>query len=103
MEAALMSAFAVLSVLFFCFFCLGVFRDLRRFSNAVFLGLSLTSLAIDLMERLGEAGPMSAPMRVALARSVLRVRFGGFMLAFFLFAERLQMVRTDGRPPPHLP
>lgn len=97
-----MSAFAVLSVLFLCFFCLGVFRDLRCFSNAVFLGLSLTFLAIELMERLGEAGHMPALVRVGLASSVMLVGPGIFMLAFFLIANGVQMVRNEGRRPANL-
>jgi uncharacterized SAM-binding protein YcdF (DUF218 family) len=97
-----MSPFAVLSVLFLGFFCLGVFRDLRRFSNAVFLGLSLSSLAIALMERLGAAGHLSALVRGALAGSVLLVGLGVFMLAFFLIANGVQMVRNEGRRPANL-
>jgi uncharacterized SAM-binding protein YcdF (DUF218 family) len=97
-----MSAFTVLSVLFFCLFCLGVARDLRRFSNAVLLGLSLSFLAIDFMDRLGEAGHMSALLRVALASGVLLLGLGVFMLAFFLVANGVQMVRNEGRRPANL-
>jgi uncharacterized SAM-binding protein YcdF (DUF218 family) len=97
-----MSAFAVLSFLFLGFFCLGVFRDLRRFSNAVLLGLALTSLAIDLMARLGEADHMSVSLRVALASSVMLVGLGVFMLAFFLIANGVQMIRNEGRRPANL-
>src|SRR5215469_50456 len=92
-----MSVFAILSVLFFCLFCLGVTSDLRRFSNAVLLGLSLSSLGIALMDRLGEMGHMSALLRVALAGSVLLVGLGVFMLAFFLIANGVQMIRNEGR------
>jgi hypothetical protein len=92
-----MSAFAILSVLFFCLFWLGVARDLRRFSNAVLLGLALTSLAIGLVGRLGEAGDMSPLLRVALASSVLLAGLGVFMLAFFLIANDVQMIRNEGR------
>ena len=92
-----MSAFAALSVLFFCLFCLGVSRDLRRFSNAVLLGLALTCLAIELMDRLGEAGHVPALLRVALASGVLLVGLGVFMLAFFLIANGVQMIRNEGR------
>jgi uncharacterized SAM-binding protein YcdF (DUF218 family) len=88
-----MSVFAILSVLFFCLFCLGVARDLRRFSNAVLLGLALTSLAIGLTGRLGDAGHMTALVRAALASCVLVV----FMLGFFLIANGVQMVRNEGR------
>src|SRR5260370_6647828 len=97
-----MSVFTVLSVLFFCLFCLGVARDLRRFSNAVLLGLSLSFLAIDFVNRLGEAGHMSALSRVALASGVLLVGLGVFMLAFFLIANGVQMVRNEGRRPANL-
>jgi uncharacterized SAM-binding protein YcdF (DUF218 family) len=97
-----MTAFEVLSVLFFCFFCLGVFRDLRSFSNAVFLGLSLSSLAIGIMGRLGEAGHPPALVRVALATGVLLAGLGVFMLAFFLIANGVRMVRNEGRRPANL-
>ena len=92
-----MSVFAILSVLFFCLFWLGVARDLRRFSNAVLLGLALTSLAIGLTGRLGDAGHMTALVRAALAGSVLVVGLGVFMLAFFLIANGVQMIRNEGR------
>lgn len=97
-----MSPFAVLSVGFFGFFCLGIFRDLRRFSNAVLLGLALSSLAIDLMAGLGGTGHVPVPLRVALASSVLLVALGVFMLAFFLIANGVQMIRNEGRRPANL-
>jgi uncharacterized SAM-binding protein YcdF (DUF218 family) len=97
-----MSAFAVLSVLFSCLFCLGAVRDLRRFSNAVLLGLALTFLATDLMDRLGEAAHVSALLRVVLASSVLLLGLGIFMLAFFLVANGVHMVRNEGRRPANL-
>jgi hypothetical protein len=97
-----MSVFAILSVLFFCLFCLGVARDLRRFSNAVLLGLALTSLAIGLTGRLGEASHISALLRAGLAGGVLLAGLGVFMLAFFLIANGVQMVRNEGRRPANL-
>jgi uncharacterized SAM-binding protein YcdF (DUF218 family) len=90
---------SVLSVLFFCFFCLGVLRDLRRFSNAVLLGLAIASLAIDLIDRLGKAGHVSALLRVEVAGTVLLIGLGVFMLAFFLVANGVEMLRKEGRRP----
>src|SRR5690349_11516244 len=81
-----MSVFAILSVLFFCLFWLGVARDLRRFSNAVLLGLALTSLAIGLTGRLGEAGHMSVLVRAALASGVLLAGLGVLGLVALLGA-----------------
>jgi uncharacterized SAM-binding protein YcdF (DUF218 family) len=97
-----MSVFAVLSVVFFGFFCFGILRDLRRFSNAILLGLALTCLAIDFMQGLVDTVHVSAPLKLALASSVLLVGLGVFMLAFFLIANGVQMIRNEGRRPANL-
>jgi len=97
-----MPAFAVLSVLFLGLFCLGVFRDLRRFSNAVFLGLSLSCLAIGLMGSLRETVHMSPLLRGTLVSGVLLVGLVVFMLAFFLIANGVQMICNEGRRPANL-
>lgn len=98
-----MSAFAAtLSVLFFCCFCLGVMRDLRRFSNAIFLGLTLAFLAIDLIGRLGTASHASPLFNVAVVGTVLLAALGVFMLALFLVANGVQMLRKEGRRPANL-
>jgi uncharacterized SAM-binding protein YcdF (DUF218 family) len=97
-----MSVFAVLSVVFFGFFCLGAFRDLRRFSNGVLLGLALTCLAIDFMQGLVDTVHMPVLLRVGLASGVMTVGLCVFMLAFFLIANGVQMIRNEGRRPANL-
>lgn len=97
-----MPAFAILSVLFSGLFCVGVLSDLRRFSNAVLLGLALAFLAIDVMDGLGQTGHVPAVVRLALGGAVLLIGLGVFMLAFFLIANGVQMVRHEGRRPANL-
>ncbi len=97
-----MPVFSILSVLFFGFFCLGALSDLRRFGNAVLLGLSLTFLALDVMDGLGRAGHAPALLRLALGSAVLFVGLGVFLLAFFLIANGVQMVRHEGPRPANL-
>ncbi len=97
-----MPALAILSVLFFGLFCLGVLSDPRRFSNAVLLGLALTFLAMDVMGGLGQAGHSPARPGLALASAVLLIGLGVFMLAFFLIANGVQMVRNEGLRPANL-
>jgi uncharacterized SAM-binding protein YcdF (DUF218 family) len=87
---------------FFGFFCLGTFRDPRRFSNAVLLGLAFTCLAIDFMQGFVGTVHLSEPLRVALASGVMLVGLGVFMLAFFLIANGVQMIRNEGRRPSNL-
>src|SRR5579875_2410233 len=97
-----MPAFGILSVLFFALFCVGALSDLRRFSNAVLLGLSLTFLALDVMDGLREAGHAPILERLALASGVPLVGLGVFLLAFFPIANGMQMVRHEGRRPANL-
>jgi uncharacterized SAM-binding protein YcdF (DUF218 family) len=81
-------------------FVLGVVRDTRRFSNAVFLGLGLALGALGSVERLAEVPGESA--RLLVLALVLLVVFGPFVAASYLVINGITMARREGPRLPNL-
>lgn len=95
-----MQVFYVLAAVFGVAFVVGVSRERRRFRNAVFLGLALVCLALGVV---GEAyrldvGPLEVVMVVGFALAFLAV----LVLAVFLLANGVTMLRREGRRPANL-
>ncbi|MEV5976393.1 ElyC/SanA/YdcF family protein [Streptomyces sp. NPDC052114] len=85
------------AALFFVLFAVGVLRDRRRFSNAVFLGIALAFLGISLIYELNRA-----PLGVAEVVTVLILvvpALGTLAVAVFLAVNGVKMVRKEGRSP----
>ncbi|RDI35068.1 YdcF family protein [Lentzea flaviverrucosa] len=75
------------------FFVVGVFRDRRRLSNAVWLGIALV-MALLLLAEAGRDNPvLSLPLFLAFVLAVL----GLLLLPLALLANGLVMVRREGR------
>ncbi|WP_406390374.1 YdcF family protein [Streptomyces sp. NBC_00887] len=88
------------AVLFFLAFCVGVLRDRRRFSNAVFLGLAgVFALAAWLVELTRDDARLGRSVIVGLL--VLAV-LGIIVLAGFLVSNGVTMIRKEGRSPANL-
>jgi uncharacterized SAM-binding protein YcdF (DUF218 family) len=92
---ALVVAAAVLVV-----FLVGVIRDPRSFSNAVFLGLALAFGALGLAERLADTPERSA--RVLLFLLALVVAAGPFLAAGYLVVNGITMARRERLRPANL-
>ncbi|MGY0490311.1 YdcF family protein [Streptomyces sp. WG-D5] len=88
------------AVLFFLMFCFGVVRERRRFSNAVLLGLSavfaLAPWVLELVREGRELNRTVVVLLVALAMLCVAV------LAGFLIANGVTMLRKEGRSPANL-
>ena len=81
-------------------FVVGMIRDTRSFSNAVFLGLALAFGALSFAERLAEAPERSA--RLLLLALVLLVAAGPFVAAIYLVLNGITMTRREGVRPANL-
>ena len=75
-------------------FVVGMIRDTRSFSNAVFLGLALAFGALSFAERLAETPERSA--RLLLLALVLLVAAGPFVAAIYLVVNGITMMRREG-------
>ncbi|MCT4354656.1 YdcF family protein [Streptomyces sp. Je 1-79] len=94
-----MTALAVAAV-FLAFFGVGVVRDPRRFSNAVFLGLAVTFLGLALLVGIDSAPP--GVTETAMIVALLGLGLGPVVLAGLLCANGVKMVRKEGRQPANL-
>jgi uncharacterized SAM-binding protein YcdF (DUF218 family) len=94
-----MVAFVVAAV-FLLLFGIGVLRDRRRFSNAVYLGLSVTFLGVGLLASLKDAPRGVAG--VVLIVLLLVVALGPVTLATLLCSNGVKMLRKEGRRPANL-
>jgi len=81
-------------------FVVGMIRDTRSFSNAVFLGLALAFGALSFAERLAEAPERSA--RLLLLALVLLVAAGPVVAAIYLVVNGITMTRREGVRPANL-
>ncbi|WEB44937.1 MULTISPECIES: YdcF family protein [Streptomyces] len=88
------------AMLFFLFFCLGVRRDRRRFGNAVHLGLAVVFGLLAVVGTLGRSHPLWG-LVAGVALFVLPA-LGTVVLAGFLIANGVTMVRKEGRRPANL-
>jgi uncharacterized SAM-binding protein YcdF (DUF218 family) len=84
----------------FLVFLVGVVRDPRSFSNAVFLGLALAFAALGLAERLADAPERSA--RLLLLLIALVVAAGPFLAAGYLVVNGITMARRERLRPANL-
>ncbi|MFD7640760.1 YdcF family protein [Kitasatospora sp. NPDC059795] len=83
------------AVFFLLLAAVGVLRDRRRFSNAVYLGLALTFLAFALLVTLGKVDSVLA--EVVLIVVVLAPALATLVLAGLLIANGFKMIRKEGR------
>lgn len=81
-------------------FVVGVLRDPRSFSNAVFLGLGLALGALGAAERLADTPERIA--RLLLLALGLVVAFGPFMVGGYLVLNGIMMTRREGLRPANL-
>ncbi|GLW14570.1 hypothetical protein Stsp01_13130 [Streptomyces sp. NBRC 13847] len=93
--------FAVPAGLSFLLFLARVRRDPRRFSNAVLLGLTLVLATVALLAQLADGGA-PAPLFWAVTLTVLLLALSVLVLAFFLIANGVQMIRKEGPRPANL-
>ncbi len=84
----------------FVAFVVGVVRDPRSFSNAVFLGLALALAALGSAERLAALPERSA--RLLLLALALLVALGPFLVAAYLLANGVTMIRRESPRPANL-
>src|SRR6201993_4817484 len=90
--------FAVeLAVAALVLFAVGVIRDTRSFSNAVFLGLALAFGALGLAERLADSPERSA--RLLLLALALLVALGPFAAGAYLVLNGITVTRREGVRP----
>ncbi|MFD9544299.1 YdcF family protein [Streptomyces sp. NPDC060022] len=88
------------AVLFFLAFCVGVLRDRRRFSNAVFLGLAgVFALSAWLVELIREDEQLGRSVIVGL---LVLATLGIVVLSGFLVSNGVTMIRKEGRSPANL-
>ncbi|MDJ0384130.1 YdcF family protein [Streptomyces sp. G-G2] len=83
------------ALLFLVLFGMSAREDRRRFRNAVYLGLTCISLVIGLLAQLRHAPGGIGPLVVAAVFAVPAL--GVVVLAFFLIANGVTMVRKEGR------
>jgi uncharacterized SAM-binding protein YcdF (DUF218 family) len=81
-------------------FAAGVLRDRRSFANAILLGLGLALLALGTAQRL--SGYHDAAARLLLIDMFLLVAVGPFVVAAYLVANGVTMVRREGMRPANL-
>ncbi|MFJ8308482.1 MULTISPECIES: YdcF family protein [unclassified Streptomyces] len=92
-----------LAALFLLLFGIGVLRDRRRFSNAVYLGLAVVFLTFALLELVSDTSGPAHPFLKWVTVAVLLVPvLGAFVLPFFLLANGVKMIRKEGRSPANL-
>jgi uncharacterized SAM-binding protein YcdF (DUF218 family) len=89
-----------LAAVFLAVFVVGVLRDPRSFSNAVFLGLSLALGALGAAQRLADTPERTA--RLLLLALGLVVAFGPFMVGGYLVLNGITMARREGVRPVNL-
>ncbi|MGW2628968.1 YdcF family protein [Streptomyces chattanoogensis] len=94
-----MLAFAP-AVLFSVLFGVGVLRDRRRFGNAIYLGLAATFALLALVGKLGRTDSLLGT--IAVLALLLLPALGIVVLACFLIANGIKMVRKEGRRPANL-
>jgi uncharacterized SAM-binding protein YcdF (DUF218 family) len=82
-----------LAALMFVVFLAGVVREPRSFGNAVLLGLALALGALGLAERLADVP--GRPAHLLLWAVLLAVAFGPFLVACFLVANGVTMIRRE--------
>lgn len=88
------------AVLFLLAFCVGVLRDRRRFSNAVFLGLAgVFALSAWLVELIREDEQLGRSVVVGL---LVLATLGIIVLSGFLVSNGVTMIRKEGRSPANL-
>ncbi|MFD0385443.1 YdcF family protein [Streptomyces stramineus] len=91
------------AVLFLVLFGIGVLRDPRRFSNAVYLGLAVISLFFVLLRAADTAGDHGKPfLEWAVVALLLIPCLGALVLPVFLLANGVKMIRKEGRSPANL-
>jgi uncharacterized SAM-binding protein YcdF (DUF218 family) len=89
-----------LAGLVFVVFLVGVVREPRSFGNAVLLGLALALGALGVVEHLaGTRGPLEHLLLLAL---LLAVAVGPFLIACFLVANGVTMIRRESLRPGNL-
>jgi uncharacterized SAM-binding protein YcdF (DUF218 family) len=89
-----------LAGLVFVVFLAGVVREPRSFGNAVLLGLALALGALGAVEHLaGTRGPLERLLLLAL---LLAVALGPFLIACFLVANGVTMIRRESLRPGNL-
>ncbi|MGW9075558.1 YdcF family protein [Streptomyces kronopolitis] len=93
--------FAVPAGLSFLLFLAQVRRDPRRFSNAVLLGLTLALVTVALLAQVAD-GSAPAPPFWAVALTALLLALSVLVLACFLMANGVQMIRKEGPRPTNL-
>lgn len=95
-----MTVFYALAAGFALLFAIAVYRERRRFRNAVFLGLAVSCLALALLGELNrlEVGALEVVVVVGLGLGFLVV----LVLAAFLLANGVTMLRREGRRPANL-
>ena len=84
----------------FVFFLVGVARDARSFSNAVFLGLALALGALGAADRLADTP--GVPARLLLLALALLVALGPFAAASYLVVNGITVTRREGLRPANL-
>jgi len=89
-----------LAVVVFVVFLAGVAREARSFGNAVLLGLALALGALGVAEKL--AGAPERPEHLLLLMLLLAVAFGPFLIACFLVANGVTMIRRESLRPANL-
>jgi uncharacterized SAM-binding protein YcdF (DUF218 family) len=82
-----------LAALVFVVFVAGVVREPRSFGNAVLLGLALALGALGLAERLADVP--GRPAHLLLWAVLLAVALGPFLVACFLVANGVTMIRRE--------
>ncbi|MFH9422011.1 YdcF family protein [Streptomyces sp. NPDC017529] len=84
-----------LPALFFALFLLGVLRDRRRFSNAVYLGLTVFFLVPAMLLQLQRSPSVAADVVTVLV--LLLPALGTLVLGVFLILNGVTMLRKEGR------
>ncbi|MEU9098276.1 ElyC/SanA/YdcF family protein [Streptomyces sp. NPDC048361] len=92
-----------LAALFLVLFGIGVLRDRRRFSNAVYLGLAVVFLTLALLVLVDDTtGPAHPVLKWATVALLLVPVLGACTLPFLLLANGVKMIRREGRSPANL-
>ncbi|MGW0362215.1 YdcF family protein [Streptomyces sp. NPDC002990] len=94
-----MVAFALAALLFLAF-CTSARQDLRRFRNAVLLGMTLVALSFALLLQVGALPGWTAAVALLLVFAVPAL--GILALGIFLIVNGVTMVRKEGRSPANL-
>ncbi|MET9364930.1 YdcF family protein [Streptomyces sp. NPDC006632] len=92
-----------LAALFLLLFVIGVLRDRRRFSNAVYLGLAIVFLTLALLVLVDDTtGPAHPVLKWATIALLLVPVAGACALPFLLLSNGMKMIRREGRSPANL-